>query len=74
MSEEKDAIEQVVTELRAQGARVVSLSSEADAAWEYLAHQSWRCKHYDLCRCGLDAMTDAKGWPRVERTSVVEGG
>lgn len=38
---------------------------------EYIKHDSWRCTHPaykdDPCDCGLDALTDELGLPRVER-------
>ena len=37
---------------------------------EYAVHQSWRCKHYKTCRCGLDAITDGMGLARIP-TEVV---
>jgi hypothetical protein len=32
---------------------------------EYLKHDSWRCKIYQVCHCGLNNITDEIGIARV---------
>ena len=44
-----------------------NLRKSLDSLKDYLAHDSWRCKHYDKCHCGLDEVTDSTGLERVPR-------
>jgi len=32
---------------------------------DYLSHDSWRCRHYQKCWCGLDELTDKLGISRI---------
>lgn len=32
---------------------------------EYVKHDSWRCRHYQDCHCGLDKLTDRLNIKRV---------
>ncbi len=32
---------------------------------EYMVHDSWRCRYYQECHCGLDNLTDELNLERV---------
>jgi hypothetical protein len=38
---------------------------EMEELADYLAHDSWRCRHYQDCHCGLDEITDKIGLDRI---------
>jgi hypothetical protein len=48
--------------LIAVSARHAELKGNFEA---FAVHQSWRCRHYKECRCGLDAVTERLQLPRV---------